>query len=151
MTPPPAFLAVALKTWVLPTSMEKDELGLKVMLDTPPAAGLLLLLPRQPGRKMTSATANVRRRPGPQRCMNPLVQVFKFQSFKVSKFNIRGGLGSDFEFRVASFFVHQHVDMLRESRATENLETFQALKLSNLGAFESWSFRILEPCLFKMR
>src|ERR1700722_1399676 len=93
MAAPPAFLAVALKTCVVPTSIEKDGFGFKVMVDTPPAAGLLLLLPRQPVRKMTSVTANVRRRPGPQRCMNPLVQVSRFQSFKVSKFNTRGRLG----------------------------------------------------------
>src|SRR5258706_7289118 len=68
---PEASLPVALNTRVPPTSMEKLEPGFRVTDCTPPLLELLLLLPRQPVRARTKVIANVRRRPGPQRYMNP--------------------------------------------------------------------------------
>src|ERR1700686_2961257 len=68
---PLASVALALNIWVPPTSMEKLELGLSVTVFTAPPLGLGLLLPRQPVRATTKVTIKVRRKPEPQRCMNP--------------------------------------------------------------------------------
>jgi hypothetical protein len=51
--------------------MEKLELGLRVTVFTAPPLGLGLLLPRQPVRAMTKVMTKIRRKPEPQRCMNP--------------------------------------------------------------------------------
>src|ERR1700691_404736 len=69
--PPAAFLPDAVNARVVPTSMEAVGLGLNVTLDTPSLPRLEVLLPRQPVRATTNPIAKVRRKPGPQRCMNP--------------------------------------------------------------------------------
>ena len=69
--PPWAFFPEALKTCVAPTSMDSVVLGLRLTLSTPPLPALPLLLPRQPERERTKASANGSRTARPQRCMNP--------------------------------------------------------------------------------
>src|SRR6266404_5819495 len=83
--------------------MEKLKPGFSVTVFTAPPLGLGLLLPRQPVRATTKVTTMVRRKPEPQRCMNPprarlpgasinvggrkTVSVdARFQSFKVARF-----------------------------------------------------------------
>src|SRR5580704_1019125 len=71
MTWPPAFLAVAEKTWVLPTSIEKLALGLRETLATPWPPGPDVLLPRQEDRVKTDEIAISKRMPVEQLRMNP--------------------------------------------------------------------------------
>src|ERR1700722_9584739 len=82
---PEPFFAVAVKTCVVPTSIETLSPGLRVTLATPWLPALPLLLPRQPVSAMIRETDNVRRKPEPLRCMNPHYychcQASRFQDF----------------------------------------------------------------------
>jgi hypothetical protein len=68
---PPAFLAVAEKTWVLPTSIEKLTLGFSETLDTPSPPGPDVLLPRQEDRVKADEITINKRMPVEQLRMNP--------------------------------------------------------------------------------
>jgi hypothetical protein len=74
---PLAFLPVALKFCVPPTSREMLLAGLNVTLCTALFPGLALFLPRQLVSMATNAIMNVIRRPELQRCMNPPRAVHK--------------------------------------------------------------------------
>src|SRR5258708_21554430 len=68
---PLAFLPVALKFCVPPTSREMLLAGLNETLCTALFPGLALFLPRQPVSMATNAIMIVIRKPELQRCMNP--------------------------------------------------------------------------------
>jgi len=74
-----AFLPVAEKTWVVPTSIETAVLGDNVTLVTLPLLPLLLLLPRQPVRATAKLMPNVRKKPEPQRCISLFAIVIYYE------------------------------------------------------------------------